>query len=84
MNITFLLGGIGFSFLILDLMKLFGVRQYGYLLEANKEFAFSGLGLYRIAIFLIIISFRLCDLFLFDLHCILLNLLFLSRFVIDF
>ena len=47
-------------------MEFFGIRQYEYLLRANQGIAFSGLGLYRIAIFIIIICLSIIQLTSYD------------------
>tara|TARA_B100000886_G_scaffold323537_1_gene267427 strand:- start:576 stop:1559 length:984 start_codon:yes stop_codon:yes gene_type:complete len=56
LNIAFLFGGMLFSIFILEMMQFFGIRQYGYISQAVQNADFSGFGLYRISIFIIILS----------------------------
>lgn len=56
LNIFSFVGGSVFSLFILQLMKIFGIRQYFYIEEALQQLEdFSSFGIYRVAIFIIVI-----------------------------
>lgn len=70
LNFSFLFAGGIFSFFILQLMKIVGVRQYGYISSAVENVDFSSFGLYRISILLIILSLMIIKIKSYDSEAI--------------